>query len=130
MQFTFDLKQAAELVKKTKAASAHRASDFSPNGPCLWLVEDECVYMMSSAEGCKDVVYADECDPKKSGYETWRHNEKSSFGVDDGADYISGDSLDNILEASEFGTGHVAIDFLPDNFEMTILVRRGELVSH
>lgn len=67
------------------------------DGPGLWLVGDQGVYLMSNAvldEGEKPVVvYAAECDPTTMDFDEWWAAKNASFGGDDGVEFIDADTI-------------------------------------
>lgn len=116
----FDRKMVKRLVEHSKAAPKHRTlyGVATTDAPGLWLVGDQGVYLMSNGEpglmkpGGKGhvVCYANECNPGKLAFDEWWAAKRSSFGGDDGCEFLPATDLEKML-ATQKRT--VALDVTP-----------------
>ena len=93
--------------------------------PGLWLVGDHGVYLCSNgklADGEKPLVaYAEECNPDNN--DNWFDVKRSTFGGDDGVDFIDAEQLEAMMVASPKAT-HLRIDFIGDIMQLCLPDRR------
>ena len=92
----FDAVRVRQLIEHAKAAPTHRKlhEGSDPPGPCLWLVGDQGVYLMSNghphltgADGKSLVAYGKDCNPHED--EDWWETKSDLYGGDDGADELT-----------------------------------------
>lgn len=99
-------------------------SDTETQKPGLWLVGDHGVYLMSNgnlAQGGKPlVVYAEECDPNR--IDDWFDVKRSTFGGDDGVDFIDAEALEAMMIAAP-GCTHLSISFEADAMTLSLATR-------
>ncbi|WP_025828796.1 DUF3085 domain-containing protein [Acetobacter okinawensis] len=92
----------------------------------LMLVGDQGVYLMSNGKPCLPdpagspnlVVYAQEADPRGPS-DDWYDVKLASFGGDDGAEFLSADTIRQALKAT--GDGPVWIDVSPTDIRAPCL---------
>lgn len=95
--------------------------------PGLWLVGDEGIYLMSNGKehpkdamtGKNAVVYAEECNPAMDP-DKWWYVKQTSFGGDDGCDFLDALSIQNACDATA-PDPRMWIDVKPNSIRMPIL---------
>lgn len=100
MRLTFPAAQLRDLLifSEERWPKGQRERYGEPNdGPGLWLVGDQGVYLMTNAvlaDGEKSlIVYAAECDPTTMDFDEWWAVKQASFGGDDGVEFIDADTI-------------------------------------
>ena len=130
---SFPIASVQDVISRGKADAAANGgfrdpqfglSDADNQKPGLWLVGDHGVYLMSNgilAEGTKPlVVYAEECDPNRS--DDWFEVKRSTFGGDDGVDFIDAEGLEAMMVAAPCCT-HLSISFEADAMTLSLVTR-------
>lgn len=104
MKLTFPLAQLRTLLAQAEArwplGLRSRWGIKDPAG--FWLIGDQGVYLMHNGhyvEGEQCVVYAKECDPTTMPFEQWWSAKRSSFGGDDGCEFIDEEVVRDAIDA-------------------------------
>lgn len=132
MRLHFPWPAVEQALEELRTAGAARTLYDQDTGKGLWLVGDRGVYLMPnttdglhnrdrSHEDGNFVVYARECDPTKLDFDTWWENKRSSFGTDDGVEFLSMETIENLSNVLPTKSRFLAIDLSPDNISIGIL---------
>lgn len=137
MKLHFPWNEIQKLVEEINTATTAQSLYGSETGKGLWLVGDQGVYLMpNTTDGIhhaklgKDdrrlVVYARECNPDKLGIDDWWHVKRSTFGGDDGVEFLN---LQEILDMAAHGAvdgrtpDSVAIEFAPNQLAISVVFK-------
>lgn len=100
-----EVMKALEEIKTAKTATPYYND---PVGPGLFIVGDHGIYLMPNttdgihhSKGEKIIVYARECDPRTHPFDRWWHAKNSTWGGDDGCEFLA---LDDLIALSETPT--------------------------
>jgi len=121
MKLHFPWPEVAKALDEVRAATVAKTLYGTVTGKGLWLVGDEGVYLMPNIDGeTRTIAYAKECDPRKTG--DWWHVKRSTFGGDDGVEFISLADIDGLLIPAKTGmhAEHLIIDLTPQRFTLSI----------
>lgn len=138
MKLHFPWDEIQKLVEEVNTASTAQPLYGDDTGKGLWLVGDQGVYLMpNTTDGIhhknlgKDdtrlVVYARECNPNKLGFDDWWDVKRSTFGGDDGVEFLN---LQEILDIAARGATEgrtpdsVAIEFTPSQFSLSVKFKK------
>jgi hypothetical protein len=129
MKLTFSWSELTRAFEEIDSAKTARELYGSDTGKGLWLVGDDGVYLMpNTADGIhhKDggervVVYARECNPKTMSFDEWWSAKQSSFGGDDGVEFIDAAELRTLAKAASPHPDHLEIDFRDGSLRIAVL---------
>ncbi len=135
MKLHFPWNEIEKLIEEVDTATMARTLYDQETGKGLWLVGDHGVYLMPNTTNGKHhallgkddrrlVVYAKECNPDRMEFDDWWENKRSSFGGDDGVEFLN---LQEIKDMAAHGSvdGHtpdsLAIEFTPSQIAMSVV---------
>lgn len=107
MKLHFPWTGIEQSLEEIKTATAAKPLYGQETGKGLWLVGDQGVYLMPNTTDGKHnrdrkenetllVVYARECDPTALDFDAWWENKRSSFGADDGVDFLDLKTIEDL----------------------------------
>lgn len=126
MKIRFKKMDVALIVEHVEQSKEHATLYDEKTGPGLWLVGDHGVYLMSNGKPSQPniakggdsrfVVYAEGINPDVDEFDVWWENKRTSFGGDDGVDFLK---LTDVVNATRQTKGpYIKIDLTPDKMTL------------
>lgn len=129
----FSWNEIEKLMEEIRTANTAMTIYGTATGKGFWLVGDHGVYLMANTKdgvhhaklGEKDrrlVAYAKECNPDTMEFEDWWQVKRSTFGGDDGVEFIALNEIEKLaaLDAS-LKPESLAIEFMGNTFGVSIV---------
>lgn len=128
MKLTFSWSALQKAFEEIDSARTPRPLYDTQTGKGLWLVGDDGVYLMPNTSdgihhkdnGPRVVVYANECNPKTMPFDAWWANKQTTFGGDDGVEFLDITKLRALAAKQPTPPDFLEIDFLGEQFAVSL----------